>query len=233
MTNLILEFGSNAYPFTKGKLYRMLYETARAGAWGAKVQLFKAEHFPAKEQDAKRELEFPRDRYSWFVMQAHGLGIHAGASVFDEDACKLVSDAGSDFLKLATREQYNTELRLAAQGAYGGTIIRSVEFSRLTDMQKRLPDRMRREIIMACMPYYPASYGRREALQQIMVALRLANSKVPWGWSSHTMHVKDCENAAYAGASVIEKHIDMDMNGPEAGWSVDFKTIAKLVEAIK
>lgn len=228
MTRLILEFGSNAYPFTQAKLYKMLNASRHAGVWGVKVQLFKAEHFPEAEREEKRQYEFPRRLYPWFVMQAHELGLNAGASVFDDEACDLVASAKSDFLKLATRERWNAGLRYRAQRAYGGTIIRSFD---ITKTEEKPPDRMRREIPMGCIPEYPVEWTFAKLLYQVRLVSMFYNKA--WGWSSHTADIKDCLSAHCGGASVIEKHVDLDGKGPEAAWSIDFKTAKELAEAIK
>ena len=40
------------------------------------------------------------------------------------------------------------------------------------------------------------------------------------GWSSHTAYISDCIKAVDYGAIVIEKHLALSKDDPEAAWSL-------------
>ena len=110
MTVIIAEFGSNQAYYNWNTAADCEY-AARSGATHCKIQLFKADHFPAAEQESKRALEFPRQRAMEFSYNAARCGLVPGASVFDAEATEIVTKwDGLYFIKLAAREQNNALL---------------------------------------------------------------------------------------------------------------------------
>jgi sialic acid synthase SpsE len=214
----IAELGSNPAPFTRKRLDQFLRHAHLAGADAVKVQLFRAIHFPSEEQDAKRQLEFPREQLEWFLDRARFYRLQAGASVFDKDAIDLCNRLGTNFIKLATREQSNWALREYSQN-FKGTIFRSVDFTALHSSRTRLP----REVTLGCVPQYPTILNAK--------FLSTMHAKIkdqeflpePWGWSSHTQGHRDVEMAAVLGAQAIEKHFRVSKSDPEAEWSLDYQ----------
>ncbi len=189
---------------------------ALAGANAVKIQLFRADHFPNEERAAKQQLEFPRELFSWFLDRARFYGLQGGASTFDCESIDLCVRLGSDFIKLATREQSNLALRTHANQAFKGTIYRSVNFEQLTSYEPRLP----REVTLGCIPRYPTTFTPK--LKRPM-ADKLTNKYLPepWGWSSHSILFDDVYLAVINGASVIEKHFKESDSDIEAKWSID------------
>lgn len=218
---LIAELGSSPYPFTRQRLVDYVFEAYWIGdADAVKVQLFRAENFPVKERSAKRRLEFPRHDFKWLVDQTHRIGLKIGASVFDFEAVDLCASCNTDFVKLATREQHNDELRDYVHRTYHGTIIRSVLWPLIEPV-----DRREREVTLACVPRYPTVLSR--GLFQSIENLNMLPE--PYGWSSHTTGVEDCLRAVHNGAQVIEKHFALAEDDLEAGWSLlpdDFALMA-------
>ena len=226
-TLIIAELGSNAAPFSRDRIKNMVVLAKRAEADAVKVQLFKAEHFPNEERAAKKRLEFPRELYGYFLEEARKRKLQGGASVFDVDAIDLCTRLGSDFIKLATREQRNVHLREHVQRTFKGTIFRSVDFLDILEYDDRMP----REVTLACISKYPTAMNHKLFLR-MHETLGLVPS--PWGWSSHTQGIEDCIRAAIKGASVIEKHLLYSHNDNEAKWSIDFgefKLMARLIRS--
>lgn len=185
------------------------------GADALKVQLFKAEHFPAREQDAKRRVEFPRELFPALVSLCRERGLAVGASVFDEDAIRLVVESGGDFLKLATREWGNRQLEEACDES-GLPTIQSVEF-------EKYPRYAAAHFgYMCCVPEYPA------------INVRVPNpSSGIHAWSSHTRHWLDVLIAVTRGADIVEKHIAFGKNDYESGWSLYPQEFAQMVNDIR
>lgn len=211
----IAEFGSSPAPFTRDRLNQFILKAAVARANAIKIQLFKADHFPNEERAAKQKLEFPRELLGWFFERAQFYGLRVGASVFDKEAIDLCTRLGSDFIKLAAREQYNCALREYAQ-QFKGTIFRSIDFNGLDDYEPRLP----REVTLGCIPRYPTNIAPK-LITDMTNKLSSGHLSDPWGWSSHTPLFDDVLWAAHLGAKVIEKHFKINSTDIEAKWSLD------------
>ena len=214
---LIAELGSSPAP--EWDLRRWCETAADAGADAVKIQLFWAEHFPLAEQASKRPLEFPRERLAEFVETAHSLGLQAGASVFDADAVELAA-RHCDWLKLAAREQNNTDLELKAFYTLR-PVYRSI--SRREPIFKSM-----RQTTLWTVERYPTPLWI--AIWHAWRAAAFLNSQaVGWGWSSHTCYGLDCFLAARLGASVVEKHLALAPDNIESGHSLlpaHFKRLA-------
>jgi len=220
---IIAEFGSNCWPYTYEKFDKLLWAARYADADAVKVQLFWSKHFPREEQAGKLPYVFPRGKLKWLRDRARSMGLGIGASVFDEGAVDLVTDLGLDFLKLATREQYNIDLRRYANRRFHGTIIRSVSYPPGYQV-----NRMPREVTLGCIPRYPTRKPHWHWLHDVNISL-----PHPWGWSSHTLLFEDCLIAVVKGASVIEKHLYYSENDPEYRWSMPASHFAFMVRMIR
>ena len=227
---VIAELCSNIRPFTKERISEFIDSAALAGADAVKIQVFKADHFPNEERAAKRPLEFPRELLGWFLDRARLYGLQGGASTFDNESIDLCARLGSDFIKLATREQYNLALRNYANQEFKGTIYRSINFYNASHHAPRLP----REVTLACIPRYPTNITAK-LLTDMEAKLGGGWFAEPFGWSSHTPLYDDVITAVRNGASVIEKHIKYDETDPEAKWSLDYfelKILVRILERI-
>ena len=225
----IAELGSSLMPFTKERLNLFLTHAMWAGTNAVKIQLFRADHFPNAERAEKQRLEFPRELFEWFIARARFCKLHVGASVFDKDAIDLCCRLGTDFIKLATREQHNLALREHTQ-QFKGPIIRSIDFMDLPQYESRLP----REVTLGCVPKYPTPFNSQ---LRARMAPYLAESYLPdpWGWSSHTIGLDDVIIAVQAGAKVIEKHLRVSEKDIEARWSLDWyqwETMERIIECL-
>ena len=213
----IAELGLNIYPYSRFHIERLVAAASEAGADAVKVQLWRTDHFPFMEQREKARYEFPRYEFDWFVRLARAYGLKPGASVFDDNAIRLCNTCEASFIKLAAREQANTALRYQAQSFGFGPTYRSVTW----DMTS-IP--LRSEHYLATVSKYPTSP------EELEYPLSFAGINLTglWGWSSHTSGWADCERAVQLGAKLIEKHLCLDSEDPEAEWSLgpyDFKTM--------
>lgn len=223
---IIAEIGSN--PARYGwKLEPFIRAAKQAGADAVKIQLFRAESFPAEEQASKRVLEFPRDRVEEFVQLAHASGLQAGASVFDAEAVTL-AQKHCDFIKLAAREEDNRELLINALTKRGDykQVYRSV--TNRASLNRNFDNRT---IHFWVIPEYPTPLF--DALLGVFYAARMFKKyHLKWGWSSHALSKWDCVLAAKKGASVIEKHLCVSRGDIEAGHSLlpgEFREMCKWI----
>ena len=224
---IIAELGSNIFPYSREKLVDYCLAASQAGADAVKIQLYFAEHFPLDEQEAKQATVFPRAELAFFAEAADLHGLAWGASVFDRGAVDMLVGMGADFLKLATREEHNNQLRAYANRRFKGTILRSVDWTHSIPWHHR---RFPREVTLACIPEYPTDMG--DALDSLM-PLQTFSIPDPWGWSSHTEGISDCVVVARCWPSVIEKHLYLSPDDPEAAWSVSGEHLRAIVEVCK
>lgn len=218
MTEIIAELGSN--PVDYGWDTDLFCESAsRAGATHVKIQVYRAEHFPPAYQDAKRRLEFPRERIREFAANANRFGLKAGASVFDDGAVQICA-LELDFLKLAAREQYNFELMKSIRRVHGPyPFYRSIsDWNSLLD--NGIGYSTNEWIPLYAIQEYPAPMAK-SIIRLLIAARKFPSSGLwEWGWSSHTTGILDCLLAARMGASVIEKHFALSPGDEEAGHSL-------------
>ena len=194
---------------------------AKTGADGLKCQLYLPEHFPEAERSSKYQTMFPRPLFKDYVTISHEHGLLCGASVFDYEAIDLCVDCGADYLKLATREEKDTELFEVC--VYTGLpIIRSYDWS---SGVFQASDSV---LMMACIPQYPAINPSIPSEMQITDAISSL-----WGWSSHSIDCLDCLLAVSRGACVIEKHFKMSNVDYESGWSLDPIQFAQMIGDIR
>lgn len=218
---IVAELCTNLFPYNRIKLLDMCSVASDAGADAVKIQLYFAEHFPEAERAAKQETVFPRAELGFLKHCAKINTLAWGASVFDRSAVDLLVSRGADFLKLATREEHNVELRKYANRKFKGTILRSIRWPYGPG-----PARLPREVTLACIPEYPTD--TEWALDQVPSLL-----PQPWGWSSHTIGRTDCMLAAGYGAAVVEKHLYLHDADLEAGHSLDGAQFKELVKQCK
>ena len=223
---IIAEAGSGPAP--AWEFARWCDAAQQAGATAIKMQMFRAESFPAPEQASKRPLEFPRERLEEFCYSAHMRGLLAGVSVFDTDAAEHAART-CDFVKLAAREASNFPLIMATANAailFGRPLYRSIttldELYRLDGI-----------IHFWTVPQYPASLVL-SCLRLLQAARYFRYHNMPFGWSSHTRGTGlDCVLASRLGATVIEKHIDLDGHGIEHGHSLTPVRFRLMADAIR
>ena len=196
---------------------------AKAGATHVKIQLFKPTHFPKDEQQSKELVTFPRDTVAHFAMCARDYNLHPGASVFDFEAIELCEQY-MDFIKLATREERSFDLLLRASMT-GLPVYRSIDFRKFLKTKKVRT--LFNENILACIPEYPT----KGYVSQLPIGIE--KLPAPYGWSSHTRSYQDVETAIVRGATIIEKHLKLSNDEPEAEWSFfphEFEDMVKRIQ---
>lgn len=218
---VVAEIGESPNPFSR--LEDLIGAAAACGADAAKIQLFRAEHFPPEEQQTKRKVEFPRDRLGDFVALAHKTGLMAGASVFDLFDIEDALAAEVDFLKLATREERNLEL-LHGAIASGRTVMRSFDWRAY--VKSDIADWPSVRWHLGCIPEYPAT-------ADLFQMYRLRDVPEPRGWSSHSPGWLDCLRAVKCGAGVIEKHLCFSLDDPGSDWSLNPREFGHMVRKLR
>ena len=226
-TKIIAEFGGNPATYS-WDMTGFCHAAQNCGATDCKIQLWRAQHFPAPERDSKRPLEFPREWVSEYARQARSVNLSPGASVCDAEACRI-SARHLDWIKLAAREQFNGALISAALNT-GKPIYRSL--STLADYSPELfAEIHERSTVLYTVSRYPTPLVL--ALFAIVQAALYFGKRRAWGWSSHTRHWLDCALAVAIGATVIEKHFCLSRSNPEGGHSLTPPEFRNLVNRIR
>ena len=222
---IIAEIGSN--PAAGGWQFAEYCDAAAvAGADAVKCQLFRADHFPELEHASKRPLEFPRERLAEFAACAHAAGLEAGASAFDATAVALAARE-CDWIKLAGREQNNSDLRGLT------TLTRKTVYRSITTFDSFRV--MWREVPMVTISEYPTPMWKA-LLAAIGAADYFRKHGIgKWGWSSHTASPGwlDCALAARLGAAVIEKHFCLSHDEIEGRHSLTPDEFARMVKQVR
>ena len=225
-TTIICEIGSSPAPAWDFPAW--CDAAQQAGATAIKAQMFRADHFPEAERESKYPLEFPRHRLGDFVDFAHYCGLQAGVSVFDNDAaCQSARDC--DFVKLAAREQFNTELSACAYAVsktHGIPLYRSV-----SDLMRVIWD-LPTITHLYTVQTYPLTM-HAAFLAVLRAALWFRQHGAAWGWSSHTRGTADVLLAVALGATVIEKHLRLSPTDSEAGHSLTVAQFARMSSVIR
>lgn len=231
---IIAELGSNPAPGWKLKPYVMAAKFA--GADIVKLQLFRAEHFPAAEQASKRAVQFPRpadrnkdpDQLRWFVGICKDLGVSSMASVFDCAAVEWLVSADVDFCKLAAREEANIALQYevvkVTRGGlrYVTTMASTQSWARMAGVRH-----------LGFFPLRTISQYPTPMWVAIRTLLFKPRDLRDWGWSSHTRGWLDCWLAARLGAAVIEKHLALSANEVEAGHSLLPEEFLRMTQVVR
>jgi sialic acid synthase SpsE len=197
-----------------------------SGANKVKIQLFKHTHFPEHEWEDKKKVEFPRHRIRSFADTAKRWHLSPGASVFDYDAIALCRQH-LDFIKFATREERSFDLLLMAHMT-NLPIYKSVDIRcyQKYEMKNEKPRTLFNEILLGCIPEYP--YDNPKAPEG------LTRFPKPYGWSSHSSDWhNDIETAIYMGATIIERHLKLSDDDPEAEWSSNPEEFKAVTDKIK
>ncbi len=216
MVEIIAEFGSSPAP--AWDFDRWCLEAFLAGATHVKVQLWRADHFPEAEWEAKAPLKFPRGRYPEFVGTAHKYGMKAGASAFDKEAARMLRHG--DFGKVALREYNNSRLAWAIED----NVEHVYESCPVWTARRGYRH-------LGCIPEYPTPMPR--ALFGLLRWAWNSRHARTWGWSSHTTGIADCVLAVMLGATMIEKHFALTPQDVEAGHSLLPTQFARMARKIQ
>lgn len=226
---VIAELCSNAAPFDDARLIQFCRAAKDAGADAVKAQLLPTpNHFPGPEQETKQRTMCPTIRLAALRSIAVASGLQWGFSVFSIASLGNILHAWLEpnFLKLASREYHNTHLARAVI-ATDIWCLRSIPLGaspRKPDGQRRLED----ETLLACDDRYPAP-----DVPDGYFNGRFGEDGEPDGWSSHTRGWEDVIAAVRAGATVIEKHLKLSDEDPEAEWSLNPQQFAEMVKQIR
>jgi N,N'-diacetyllegionaminate synthase len=240
---------------------KKMVEVARdSGADAIKFQTFTAEKLvtqnAAKADYQQREtgtgnqfemlksLEMSDELHEQLFQQCNELGIEFMSTPFDEDALDFLMGLGMQRIKIPSGELINHPL-LRILAGHDVPLILSTGMGDMAEITEAvdviaatrrdrgfaaaLEDRL---TILHCTSNYPAAPSdvNLRAMQTIA-----AQTKMPVGYSDHTLGTAISTAAAALGASVIEKHFTLDRSlaGPDHSASLEPEELKLLIRNIR
>lgn len=242
---IICEIGANHCQDYERALC-LVYEAAEAGADAVKVQMYtpdgmtldsKDERFYIKDglwkgQSLYQLYEKTCMPYEWVPKLknvAETQGMFFVASVYDLETVRIAEDMGIDWYKIASYEASWHELVQAVGDTKKPTMISlgcCMDYPEA--YQAWRPIKKKNRYLMHCVSQYPADIKDMN--------LRTITDLTRYGWAGLSDHTPDLTAAVVAtalGASVIEKHMDLDGAGPDGKFSLTPDVFKMLVDTVR
>lgn len=214
------------------------------GVWGVKVQLLQPDRIAAPDAapywpEARPDIPDQRANFArtgclpydahvlsdlWQLGQQ--LGLELFATPFDERAVDVMRAAGMRWCKLASGDLTNERLvRCAAAAFGGGGLILSTGAAtahEIADAMEwvRSQSGAMPAYVLACSLAYPtpdpaAEIARVTTLSRLLEGSRPGGGDTRVGYSDHTHGTTAAAVAVGAGATMLEKHVTLDMTDPD------------------
>lgn len=207
---LVAEIGGN-HAGDPNLAARMVEAAAACGAGAVKFQAYRTAEFLSPLNPYYNELaaeELPFERLAALVAKAHGLGLAAGLTVFDQSGLDLVRDCRADFIKISSGDLTNAPLLSLAAKADRPLFISTgaAEADEVAEALAIVEPARENLVLLQCTALYPAPLDA--ANLGVMVDWLAA------GYSDHCLGPAAAEAALTLGALVLEKHFTLDRNLP-------------------
>jgi N-acetylneuraminate synthase/N,N'-diacetyllegionaminate synthase len=182
-----------------------------------------------------RALELTDDEFRQIARHAQRRGIIFLSTPDEEDSADLLEDIGVPLFKIGSAEVTNLPL-LRHVASKGRPVVLSTGMATLGEVEHAVealiasgaPDL----VLLQCVSTYPADPA--DSNLRAMATLRAAFG-VPVGFSDHTLGPETALAAVALGASVLEKHLtlDVELQGPDQRASLEPAAFAELVRGIR
>jgi len=235
-----------------GLAKRLVEAAAEVGADAVKFQTFHADQLisagapkaeyqktttGAAEQQLEmvRRLEMPEEMTREVARHAAGCGIIFLSTAFDEASVALLDDLGVPAFKVGSGDVTDLPL-LEFIGRKRKPVILSTGMSYLSEVESAvetlLASGCTQIALLQCVSAYPAD--PRAANLRALRTLR-DHFDVPVGFSDHFLGNELAVAAVALGASIVEKHITLDVNlpGPDHRVSLTPQRFRELVQVIR
>lgn len=258
-TFIIAEAGVN-HNGSRDLALRLIDAAAHSGADAIKFQTFSAEKVvgpqaskavyqqeatgAGSQYEMLKQLELGEDDYNELTIHCERSGIEFMSTPFDCDAVDFLLGHKVKRLKIPSGEITNHPF-LAYLASKDVPIIMSTGMASLDevreainvisgtreslDFQTPLQDCL---TILHCTSNYPA-----ELADVNLLAMKTLEreTKLPVGYSDHTLGIAVCSAAVALGASVIEKHFTLDrtMQGPDHNTSLEPDELEKMIKQVR
>ncbi len=246
--NIIAEISCNhCQKFDKAM--ELIRAAAWAGADTVKVQMYRPEQmadpngfpFAVGEKwssiahnlyDLYTKTHMPYDWVPVLKQIAEKLDLKFATSVYHPDTVDIAEDMGIEYYKTASQEILYEDLfrRLAKTGKTVFVSTGGAEYTEVFAVTRWLTAIRKKVYLLHCVSEYPAPMNQMN-LRTIYDLSRLCYGKV--GLSDHSTGIVAPVVAATMGAQVIEKHLKLDNNCPDAEFSLNPEQFRNMVLAVK
>lgn len=231
---------------------RLIDAAADAGADIVKFQTFKAENLVTQSAEKAeyqlkttskeetqfqmlKKLELSYNDHIVLMSYAKQRNIKFLSTPFDLDSLQILVDLGVDTIKLPSGEITNYPL-LKKSAETGKKIILSTGMSGIEEIEDAVnvlkSNGAEKIILLHCNTQYPTPFEdvNLNAMKSIAEL-----TKLPVGYSDHTVGIEVPIAAVALGATVIEKHFTLDrtMEGPDHRASLEPDELKTMVTAIR
>ncbi len=231
---------------------RMISAAAEAGADAVKFQTFESDRIvaadtpkaeyqknranPSETQlEMLRKYELDRRDYPGLIKQCKDLGLIFISTPFDLGSIDFLASVGVDAFKVGSAELtcHHFLRRIAGKGS---PVILSTGMAYLGEVEvaiSEIKSSGNKDIaLLHCVSNYPseAADANLRAMDTMSKAFRL-----PVGFSDHSLGMDLSIAAVAMGASIIEKHFTLDVNGegPDHSSSMEPGDFARMVNGIR
>ncbi len=221
---IIAEAGVNHFG-SLDKAKRLVDAAVAAGCDALKIQVFDTNSLVSSVAPEWRERLRPKE-LSWddvMAVRDHclGQGITFCATAHDQTSLDALAQLEPPFYKIGSGEIGNWDF-IQRIGGLGRPVVLSTGMYTQADVGRALEalsaGGCRQVVLLHCVTRYPA---RPEELNLRAIETLSRTHRVPVGYSDHTEGYHLCLAAAALGAVVLEKHISLDFNVPDAqDWKV-------------
>ena len=201
----------------------LISAAARAGCYGAKVQLFKAEELwhssCQKEIEINKERELPLEWIPKLYKHAHEQGIIFGASIFHERYVKEVNNY-LDFYKISSFD-IRRESLIKAYLKTNKPLYISLGLAYIDDiciLAEQIKNHPNKLVFMHCTSNYPTKL--KDCNLKMIRLMKDSGAKgYEMGYSDHSSNQAAVLQAIFNGATTIECHFDYDtLDGVESSY---------------
>ena len=242
MLKIIAEIGGN-HLGSLDRALKLVYEAAHSGATHVKFQCFTPEQMVGDPEyvlddgpwkgkkliDLYRKTHTPRSWFPKLFEYARNSGIAPFASVFHENDVDFLETLNCAMYKISSFEAVDLDLIEYAAGT-GKRIILSTGMltqDEISDICDEVIIGGEDMIFLKCTSAYPA--GPQDANLMTMVEMKWDGLNV--GISDHTPGCGVAVAAVALGATVVEKHLKVALEGPDAKFSMWPEEFAQMAEA--
>ncbi|TGX50382.1 N-acetylneuraminate synthase [Sphingomonas gei] len=191
-----------------------------------------------------KSLEMSEELHRLLYRRCRELGIEFMSTPFDEAAAQFLVELGMRRIKIPSGEinnepflgflaKFDLPLILSTGMATMAEIVKAVEVIGAARAAAGFAAPLETMLtILHCTSNYPAAYGDVNLRAMQTIALE---TKLPVGYSDHTLGIAVSPAAVAMGASVIEKHftLDRDLPGPDHSASLTLDELRDMVEQIR
>ncbi len=198
-------------------------------------EYFKGRHRYRTKKDFYDSIQFTKEQFKDLKDACKEIGIEFLSTACDIDGLAILSDIGSEAIKIASADMNNDYL-LSALGETGIPAIFSTAMSTIPEIRHGIETYLknggRQFALMQCTAQYPTPY---KDLNMRAMEILHKEFKCPVGFSDHSKGIYMGIAAAALGAKILEKHFTLSRNlpGVDQPASIEPQELREMVKGIR